>query len=63
MSQNAPAKPTHGNHWPIVIGLVGGIGVGMILQKIAHPAEGAAPEWIKTVIEACRFVSDLFLRG
>lgn len=64
MSSDAPpAKPSHGNHWPIVIALIAGVGVGMILQKIAHPAEGATPEWIKTVIEACRFVSDLFLRG
>ncbi|MFO1438011.1 MAG: dicarboxylate/amino acid:cation symporter [Verrucomicrobiaceae bacterium] len=63
MSANTASKPSHGNHWPIVIALVAGVGVGMILQKIAHPAEGAAPEWIKTVIEACRFVSDLFLRG
>jgi Na+/H+-dicarboxylate symporter len=64
MSTASPAKTTHGhNHWPIVIALVAGVGVGMILQKIAHPAEGAAPEWIKTVLEACRFVSDLFLRG
>lgn len=63
MSDHSTAKPSHGNHWPIVIALIAGVGVGMILQKIAHPAEGAAPEWIKTVIEACRFVSDLFLRG
>ncbi len=64
MSTASPAKTTHGhNHWPIVIALAAGVGIGMILQKIAHPAEGVAPEWIKTVIEACRFVSDLFLRG
>lgn len=64
MSSDAPpAKPSHGNHWPIVIALIAGVGVGMILQKIAHPASGAAPEWIKSVIEACRFLSDLFLRG
>ncbi len=63
MSANTASKPSHGNHWPIVIALIAGVGAGMILQKIAHPAEGAAPEWVKTVIEACRFVSDLFLRG
>ena len=63
MSANTASKPSHGNHWPIVIALISGVGAGMILQKIAHPAEGAAPEWVKTVIEACRFVSDLFLRG
>jgi proton glutamate symport protein len=64
MSVAVPPKPSHGHHhWPIVIALIAGVGVGMVLQKIAHPAEGAAPEWIKTVIEFCRFISDLFLRG
>jgi Na+/H+-dicarboxylate symporter len=63
MSENSPAKPSHGNHWPIVIALIAGVGAGMVLQKFAHPAEGAAPEWIKSVIEFCRFISDLFLRG
>lgn len=64
MSSNAPpAKPSHGHHWPIVIALVAGVAAGMVLQKLAHPASGAAPEWIKSVIEFCRFLSDLFLRG
>jgi proton glutamate symport protein len=60
---DASSKPSHGHHWPIVIALVAGIAAGMVLQKFAHPAEGTAPEWLSTVIEACRFVSDLFLRG
>ncbi|MFM7606450.1 MAG: dicarboxylate/amino acid:cation symporter [Prosthecobacter sp.] len=63
MSGNSSNKPTHGSHWPIVIALIAGVSMGMILQKLAHPTEGAAPIWIQTVIEACRFVSDLFLRG
>ena len=64
MSSDAPpAKPSHGHHWPIVIALVAGVAAGMVLQKLAHPASGAAPEWIKSVIEFCRFLSDLFLRG
>jgi Na+/H+-dicarboxylate symporter len=37
--------------------------MGMILQKLAHPASGATPHWIQTVMEICRFGSDLFLRG
>jgi proton glutamate symport protein len=64
MSQNAPASSSHAHkHWPIVIALAAGVGVGMILQKMAHPAAGGAPEWIKSVIETCRFCSDLFLRA
>lgn len=60
----APAKTSHGhNHWPIVIALAAGVGVGMILQKIAHPASGTAPGWIGAVIEFCRFIADMFLRG
>jgi proton glutamate symport protein len=57
------SKSSHGHHWPIVIALVAGITAGVILQPFASPAEGAPPEWVGTVIEACRFVSDLFLRA
>lgn len=63
MSQHKASKPSHGNHWPIVIALAAGIGTGVILQQFAHPAEGAVPGWIGTVLETCRFVSDMFLRG
>jgi Na+/H+-dicarboxylate symporter len=63
MSGNFPNKPTHDSHWPIVIALIAGVSMGMILQKLAHPASGATPHWIQTVMEICRFGSDLFLRG
>ncbi len=51
------------SHWPIVVALAAGVLAGMILQHFAHPAEGAAPQWVRSVIEACRFLSDLFLRA
>ncbi len=66
MSMDKPASDSrsHGHqHWPIVVALVAGVGVGVVLQKFAHPASGGAPEWIRSVIDSCRFISDLFLRG
>jgi len=56
-------KSFHGHHWPIVIALVAGVIVGVILQQFAHPVEGAPPAWLSTILEICRFVSDLFLRA
>lgn len=53
----------HGHHWPIVIALVAGVAAGVIMQPFVSPAEGTAAPWAGTVIEACRFVSDLFLRA
>lgn len=53
----------HGHHWPIVIALVAGVTAGVIMQPFVSPAEGTAAPWADTVIEACRFVSDLFLRA
>ncbi len=64
MSQHAAPKKSHGNHWPIVVALIAGILAGVILQPFAHPAGGgAAPGWLIGVLEFCRFVSDMFLRG
>lgn len=54
---------SHGHHWPIVIALAAGIVAGIVLQPFTAPAEGPPAEWTGTVLEACRFVSDLFLRG
>ena len=63
MTSPASSQRVHGRPWPIVIALVLGVGVGMVLQTSAHAAGGAAPGWFKTVLEACRFVADLFLRA
>ena len=64
MSQHENAKPSRGHqHWPIVVALIAGIGAGVILQQFAHPAEGAVPGWVASILTFCRFVSDLFLRG
>ncbi|MBE7494940.1 MAG: dicarboxylate/amino acid:cation symporter [Verrucomicrobiaceae bacterium] len=66
MSSDAPAasQSSHGHHhWPIVIALAAGVIAGMILQTFAHPAAGDAPAWVGSVIEFCRFCSDLFLRA
>ncbi len=57
------SKTSHGHHWPIVIALVAGIVAGVVLQPFATPAEGPVPEWVGMILEACRFVSDLFLRA
>lgn len=52
------------HHWPIVIALVAGVGVGAFIQRCAHPAGGGAcPVWVGGLLDACRFVSDLFLRA
>lgn len=59
----ASPSSSHGHHWPIVIALVAGIVVGVILQPFTAPVEGEPAAWTGTVLEACRFVSDLFLRG
>lgn len=53
----------HGHHWPIVIALVAGIVAGVILQPFVSPEEGSPAPWAGTVMEACRFISDLFLRA
>lgn len=59
-----PAQTSgHGHHWPIVIALVLGLLAGIILQFFMHPAEGPPPEWTNTVLDICRFISDLFLRA
>ena len=57
------SKTSHGHHWPIIIALIAGIAAGVILQPFAAPVEGPPAEWTGTVLEACRFVSDLFLRA
>lgn len=63
MSTHEPAKPSHGQHWPIVVALISGVIAGVILQQFAHPAEGAAPGWVAGTLTFCRFFADLFLRG
>ncbi len=63
MSSHAPTKPSHGQHWPIVVALIAGVVAGVILQQFAHPAEGAVPGWVTGVLTFCRFFADLFLRG
>ena len=65
MSPPESKKSSHGHqHWPIVIALIAGAVVGIILQQFSHPANGAAaPVWVTAILEVCRFISDLFLRG
>jgi proton glutamate symport protein len=60
----ASSSPVHSHrHWPIVVALAAGVLVGVILQQFAHPAAGEAPAWVSSIIEVCRFLSDLFLRA
>lgn len=64
MSQTPAAVSRHGHsHWPIVIALIAGIGVGVILQWLIHVNEDVKPSWVETTIGMLRFLADLFLRA
>jgi len=64
MSQTPAAAPRHGHsHWPIVIALLLGVGVGVILQWLIHVNADVKPGWVETTIGMLRFFADLFLRA
>ncbi|MBL9114426.1 MAG: dicarboxylate/amino acid:cation symporter [Verrucomicrobiaceae bacterium] len=64
MSSDSHHSPSpHGSHKPIIFALLGGIAVGLLLQWLGHGADGKSAAWVGSVLEICRFVSDMFLRA
>ena len=61
---NEPAAKRHGSHRSIVLSLVLAMVTGVLLQWLSQRSGNAAPPtWIADLLEAMRFVADLFLRA
>jgi Na+/H+-dicarboxylate symporter len=46
-----------------VVALILGVLVGVLLQWVGHAADGARPGWVEGLLDAFRFLADLFLRA
>jgi proton glutamate symport protein len=63
MANATDDQPSHGHHRPIILALILGLAAGVALQWLIARAGGVKPGAVVFLLDACRFLADLFLRA